>query len=390
MIKLAILTTTRAEYGLMKQLIFKIRDDEDFELSLLVSGTHTSEKYGHTISEIEEDKVPISFCSNILCEEDGKIDISKTMAKAISVFSDYFMNHKFDFLLVDGDRYETFAICVAAVNNHIPIIHCGGGATTEGASDEYWRHCITKLSYLHFPTMELYKQRIINMGESPDRVFCVGSLGLDNITSMELASKQMVGERLGITLDKPYALVTFHPVTLEENTCETQTKELLNACASYPDMKFVFTKANADKDGEVINRMLEEYVNCHKESTVLVSSLGAYWYLSAMKYCEFLLGNSSSGLIEAPSFKVPTINIGDRQKGRVKAKSVIDCKPNENAICEAMSLARSNEFKYVCQDVENPNGNGHASEKIVAIIKEKYSLSNVSLEKTFYDRKDIK
>lgn len=385
MIKIAVLTTTRAEYGLMRQLIFGLREDDDFDLNLLVTGTHLSHKYGYTVKEIEKDNVPISCKIDILLEINGKIDVSKTMAKAIEVFSEYFENNNYDCLLVDGDRYETFAICIAAVNNHIPVVHCGGGATTEGAMDEYWRHCITKMSYLHFPTMELYRRRIINMGENPNRVFCVGSLGLDNIRLMKMADKTAVERRLRLDLDMPYALVTFHPVTMENNTAEIQIKELLNACDSCEDMKFVFTKANADKDNDIINKLIQEYVDINPQKAVLVSSLGSYYYLSAMKYCEFVMGNSSSGLIETPSFGLPTINIGDRQKGRVKAESVIDCEPNETAISMAMVQARDETFRRKCRNVINPNGDGHASEKIISIIKEKFS-KKLNIEKIFYDR----
>lgn len=385
MIKIAVLTTTRAEYGLMKQLIFGLRDDDDFDLNLLVTGTHLSHKYGYTVKEIEKDNVPISCKIDILLEINGKIDVSKTMAKAIEVFSEYFENNNYDCLLVDGDRYETFAICIAAVNNHIPVVHCGGGATTGGAMDEYWRHCITKMSYLHFPTMELYRHRIINMGENPNRVFCVGSLGLDNIRLMKMADKPAVERRLGLDLDMPYALVTFHPVTMENNTAEIQIKELLKACDNCKDTKFIFTKANADQDSDVINKLIQEFVDINPQKAVLVSSLGAYYYLSTMKYCEFVLGNSSSGLIEAPSFGVPTINIGDRQKGRVKAESVIDCEPNDKAISMAMVQARDEAFKRKCRNVINPNGDGHASEKIISIIREKFS-KKLNIEKIFYDR----
>ncbi len=389
MIRIAVLTTTRAEYGLMRQLIFRFRDDNDYDLNLLVTGTHLSDRYGYTVKEIEEDNVPVAYKADILVENNGKIDISRTMSKAMYVFWEHFHQIDYDCLLVDGDRYETFAICVAAVNNHIPIIHCGGGETTGGAMDEYWRHCITKMSYLHFPTMELYRRRIISMGENPERVFCVGSLGLDNIRLMDMADKKDVETRLGIILDKPYALVTFHPVTMENDTAEIQIKELLKACEMCKDMKFVFTKANADKDSYIINELIQEYVDERPQKAILVSSLGAYYYLSAMKYCEFVLGNSSSGLIETPSFGIPTINIGDRQKGREKAASVIDCRPNANMIYEAMMLARNDEYREKCRQVINPNGDGHASERIISIIKQVFSNKQVNIEKTFYDGPEL-
>jgi len=385
MIKLAILTATRAEYGLMRQLIFRINADSDIELNLLVTGTHLSETFGKTVNEIHKDGVPISFEIPILDEKDGEVNVPKTMGNAIVRFSNLFMNKSFDFLLVDGDRYETLAVCIAAVNNNIPIIHCGGGATTEGANDEYWRHAITKLSYLHFPTMEVYRQRIIRMGEEPDRVFTVGSPGLENIRVMQLAKKNEVEEKIGMKLDKPYALVTFHPVTLENATSKKQTEELLQVCENMKDMKFIFTKANSDRDGHIINSLLEKYVKTHKDSSVCVSSLGSYYYLSAMKYCDFVLGNSSSGLIETPSFGIPTVNIGDRQKGREKAKSIIDCLPEYDDIYRAIKKAREHDFRVMCKGVINPNGDGKTSERIVSIIKDVFEKKKFSMEKKFYD-----
>lgn len=385
MIKIAVLTATRAEYGLMRQLLFRIRDDSDFDLRLLVTGTHLSEKYGMTIDEIRNDSIPIAASIDILCERDGSIDASRTMANAIEKFSDYFSNDKPDLLFVDGDRYETLAVCIAAINNNVPIAHCGGGATTEGANDEYWRHAITKLSVLHFPTMNKYRKRIIRMGEEPDRVCVSGSPGLENIRVMKLGKKDDVEKKIGMTLDRPYALVTFHPVTLEDDTIAAQFSELLIACENTRDMIFIFTMANADRGGEVINAMIEEYCDKHHESSARVSSLGTYYYLSAMRYCEFVLGNSSSGLIEAPSFKIPTINIGDRQKGRERAGSIIDCKPIAGDICNAIKIARSASFKEVCATVNNPNGDGHTSDRIIKKIKEMYYSGKLTMEKTFFD-----
>ncbi len=387
MIKLAILTATRAEYGLMRQLIFRIKDDPDIELNLLVTGTHLSKSFGKTVDEIRNDEVPIAAEIPILEEINGEVDVPKTMGNAIINFSDFFKYKSFDFLLVDGDRYETLAVCIAAVNNNIPIIHCGGGATTEGANDEYWRHAITKLSYLHFPTMEIYRRRIIRMGEDPERVFTVGSLGIENIRIMKLGEKNEVETKIGMKLDSPYALVTFHPVTLENATSRDQTQNLLHACERTTDMKFIFTKANSDKDGHIINRLLEKYAENHKNNSVCVSSLGSYYYLTAMKYCEFVIGNSSSGLIETPSFGIPTINIGDRQKGREKAKSIVDCNPEVNDICRAIDMARSREFRTACKDVVNPNGDGKTSERIVAIIKDIVKNKKFSMEKKFFDGK---
>lgn len=385
MIRIAVLTTTRAEYGLMRQLLFRMISDDEIQLSLLVSGTHLSEKFGMTVNEIKEDDIPIEQCIDILCEENGSINVSKTMSNAITRFAEYFAKKEYDYLLVDGDRYETLAVCIAAVNSNISVIHCGGGATTAGASDEYWRHAITKLSYIHFPTMEKYRRRIIRMGENPDRVYTVGSMGIENILVMPMLSKGELEERVKLKLDKPYAMVTFHPATLDHESYRKQVEELLQACDKTENMKFVFSKTNADNGGQIINECIENYVRKNAGKAVCVASLGAKYYLTALKYCNFVMGNSSSGLIEAPSFGIPTINIGDRQLGREQAESVINCRPECDDIIRAIEKARTQEFKEVCKNVINPNGDGHTSERIIKYIKEIYARGNTTIQKVFYD-----
>lgn len=385
MIRIAVLTTTRAEYGLMRQLIFRMRNDSDIEMCLLVTGTHLSQKYGMTINEIIDDKVPIYAKINIIAELNGKIDVSKTMARAIEAFSELFSKDDFDLLFVDGDRYEALAVCIAAVNNKIPIAHCGGGAVTKGADDECWRHAITKLSSVHFPTMEIYKDRIVRMGENPKYVCVSGSPGIENIRMMKLGNKHDVETRFGFSLGRPYALVTFHPATKEGDAFLDQVKELLDACSEMTDMKYIFTKANADQGGDIINEMLEDYCEKHRDTSICVSSMGVFYYLTAMKYCELVLGNSSSGLIEAPSFHIPTVNIGSRQEGREKAKSVIDCLPRSFDIVDAVKKARSREFREMCKNVINPNGDGHASERIIGKIKELHASNELSVTKDFFD-----
>lgn len=385
MINIAVLTTTRAEYGLMRQLIFKLNCDNRFRLNLLVTGTHLSKKFGMTIDEIEKDGVPIAESIEILRENNENIDVSETMSTAITKFSRLFATKNYDCLLVDGDRYETAAVCIAAVNNRLPIIHCGGGATTEGATDEYWRHVITKLSYLHFPSMEKYRKRILQMGECPDRVFTVGSLGLDNILLIDYMNREKIEKQIQFELNKPFALVTFHPVTMEKHTGEYQIRELLDACDRISDMKFVFTKSNADEDGVLINNIIENYVSSNSQKAVCVASLGAKCYLSAMKICEFVIGNSSSGLIEAPSFHIPTINIGDRQKGREQATSIINCAPRSGDIIEAIKVARSDNFKKICSETINPNGDGKASDRVLNRIVEVFGKDGLRKQKKFYD-----
>lgn len=378
-----ILTTTRAEYGVMKPLIKKMNDDPDIEVNILVTGTHLSESFGYTYKNILSDGFEIFEKLPIMSEKVGPAGVSETMANAIRVFSDFFERHRPDFLLVDGDRFETLAVCTVAVNYNIPIIHVGGGSTTEGAADEYYRHAITKLSYIHFATMDVYRKRIIQMGENPDRVFLVGSPLIENIMNTDFISKAELSESLGFNLDMPFAVVTFHPVTLENSTALQQVKELEKACEEISNMKFIFTMANADNGGEIINQEIISFAEKF-DRAICVPSLGSLRYLSALNEAAMVIGNSSSGIIEAPSFHIPTINIGDRQKGRVQAQSVINCDPNKESILEAVKKARSSEFQEVCKCVKNPNGDGNTSDKIICHIKEVWNKS-VNIKKKFYD-----
>lgn len=385
MIRINILTTTRAEYGLMRPLIRRMHKDPEIEMHLVVTGTHLDEKYGMTYREIEKDGFPIHKKIEILSNKDGIIAVSETMANALTEFTKYFLEEKPDFLLVDGDRYESMAVCIAAFNTNVPIIHCGGGATTEGAADEFYRHAITKMAYLHFPTTDIYRRRVIQLGEEPERVFTVGSMGIENMLTTALISKEELENNLRFKLDRPFALVTFHPVTLENQTSNEQINELFKACDSMSEMKFIFTMANADSGGKEINELLIKYAKTRTDRILCVESLGSLHYLSAMKYCEFVLGNSSSGLIEAPSFKIPTVNIGDRQRGRIKARSIIDCEPNAENIIWGMKKALSPEFRDECKTVINPNGDGDTTRKIVDRIKNYCSQYSVDLKKKFYD-----
>ena len=386
MIKIDIVTTTRAEYGLMRPLIKRMSGDAEIDVKLLVTGTHLSEKYGYTYSEIQKDNFCATVQIPILGNSLGAEFVSETMANAIVAFTKYLSKNKPDFILVDGDRYETLGVCIAAVNCNIPIIHCSGGATTEGAADECYRHAMTKMSYLHFPTTEVYRNRIIQMGEAPERVFTVGSMGIENILQTDFLDREELGKQINFPLTKPFAVVTFHPVTLENNTCEHQLNELLQACDSHPEMQFIFTKANADNGGDVINTILDDYAQ-KRDNVLCVSSLGARRYLSALKYAEFVMGNSSSGIIEAPSMHLPTINIGDRQRGRIQAASIINCEPNKGCILAAMEKALSPHFKRFCATVKNPNGDGDTTRKIVGTIKDFWSKQHIDIKKSFYDLK---
>lgn len=384
MISIDIITTTRAEYGLMRPLIKRMREDADIQMNLLVTGTHLSEQHGYTFKEIEDDGYRINAKIPILSEKKGVEGVSETISNAITEFTQYYKTNRPDFILVDGDRYETLGICLAAVNTNIPIIHIGGGETTEGASDECYRHAMTKMAYLHFAITETYRNRIVQMGENPNRVFTSGSLGVENIANIEYLSREELSKQIGWSLTKPFAVVTFHPVTLENNTCEQQLNELLKACNVRQDMQFIITKANADNGGDEINHILDEYV-VHSNNAICIASLGAVRYINALRHAEFVMGNSSSGIIEAPSLKVPTINIGDRQRGRIQAESIINCEPQEKDILKAIEKALMPEFKSLCKTVVNPNGDGNASMKIIKNIKEYCCNNQIDIKKRFYD-----
>jgi GDP/UDP-N,N'-diacetylbacillosamine 2-epimerase (hydrolysing) len=306
------------------------------------------------------------------------------MGNALIKFADYFKKNRPDIIIVLGDRYEIMAVCCAAVNERIPIAHIHGGETTLGAVDDCYRHSITKMSALHFTSCEAYRNRVIQLGEHPDKVFSVGALSVENILTTQLMTIEELEYDLGLTLsDKPYAVVTFHPVTLECNTGAAQLKELLKSLDAYPDMRFVITKANSDAGGREINRLLDEYGK-ERENCYIVASLGMQRYLSALKNSCVIIGNSSSGVIEGPAMKIPTVNIGDRQKGRIMADSVICCQPFTANIKNAIDKAISPEFKEASKHAEHPFGDGNVTEKIVRIIKS-MPITEELVKKSFYD-----
>ena len=307
------------------------------------------------------------------------------MAMALKGFGEYFNNNKLDLLIVLGDRYETLAVCIAAMNESIPIAHIHGGEITEGAIDDAIRHSITKMSQLHFTSTEMYRKRVIQLGEQPDRVFNVGALAVENIMNTRFISKEKLGKELGIDLSKKYGVVTYHPVTLEKNSGIEQVDELLSALDSFPDMSFIITKSNADAGGNIINNKLDEYGRKHA-NVVVVTSLGVVRYLSAVKEASVVIGNSSSGIIEAPCLHVPTVNIGDRQKGRYMPESVICCEAKVNEITESIRNVISLEYIDNIENMINPFGEGKTSEKIVNVLKNQFDMENINnMEKKFYD-----
>lgn len=382
-ISIGILTATRAEYGLLKPIIKKLKEIDDFDIKIIVTGAHLSSEHGLTYQEIERDGIAIDKKIDMLLSRDNSASISKSMGLAMIGFGEYFDEEDFNYLLVLGDRYETLAVCCAAMNARIPILHLYGGEVTEGAVDDAIRHAITKMSYLHFTSTEIYRRRVIQLGEAPERVFNVGAIGVENALAEPKIRKEELAEDVGLSLEKPYGIVTFHPVTLEGNAVE-QCRELLKAIEYFQDYQFIITGANADCGGMEINRMLSRFADSHA-NIYFTYSLGMKKYLSALNYASFVIGNSSSGLAEAPSFRIPTINIGNRQKGRLKAKSVIDCEPVEEEIVKAVKYAMSLQFQESLKDMINPYGDGNTSEKIVNILKDKISENSINLKKTFYD-----
>lgn len=382
--KICVVTGTRAEYGLLKPLIETINNKKEYELKLVVTGMHLSPEFGLTYKSIENDGYNIDEKIEILMSSDTSVGTTKSMALAMISFSEYFNRTKPDLLIVLGDRYEIFSVSIAATLAHIPIAHLHGGETTEGAYDEVFRHSITKMSYLHFASTKEYANRIIQLGEEPQRVFDVGAIGVENIVKMKLMSLSELEESIGFKLDVPFGLVTFHPVTLESGTSREQVTELLNSLDKFKNMKFIITKANSDNDGRIINKLLDDYYEKNKERVILFTSMGQLRYLSAMKYCSMVIGNSSSGIIEAPTFRIPTINIGDRQKGRIQAVSVINCRPIEKEITESINKVLDGKYFEVLKNMKNPYGDGETVEKIMEIIDTVLD-KKVDLKKKFYD-----
>jgi len=380
--KICVVTGTRAEYGLMYWLMKEIQNDEDLQLQLIVTGMHLSPEFGLTYKTIEKE-FTIDKKIEMLLSSDSAVGISKSMGLAQISFAEAFSELKPDILVVLGDRYEIFSAVSSAMVARIPIAHLHGGEKTEGAFDESIRHSITKMSHLHFTATKEYQNRVIQLGEDPKRVFNVGGLGIENIKRLKLLSKDEFERSIDFKLNKKNILVTYHPVTLENSTAKDQFQQLLDAIDSLEDTNIIFTKANSDTDGRIINSMIDQYVSKNSENCVAFTSLGQLRYLSALQYVDAMVGNSSSGLLEAPSFKIATIDIGDRQKGRLKAKSVIECSNNKIDIIKSFKKLYTKEFQDSLIDTINPYGDGCVSKKIIRVLKE-VDLKNI-LKKEFYD-----
>jgi GDP/UDP-N,N'-diacetylbacillosamine 2-epimerase (hydrolysing) len=380
--KICIITGSRAEYGLLKPLLDEIKSDPDLSLQLIVTGMHLSPEFGLTFSEIEKDGFSIDEKIEILLSSVTSVGVSKAMGLAMISFSEIYKRLKPNIIVVLGDRFEIFSAVAVAHVSQIPVAHISGGEVTEGAFDDAFRHSITKMSGIHFTSCEEYRRRVIQLGEHPDRVFNVGAIGLDNVKRLKLLSKKELENKLNFKFAKRNLLVTFHPVTLEKTT-EKQFKNLLTVLNELKDTKIIFTKTNADPGGMTINRIIDEYVVKNPQKAVSFVSMGQLNYLSTMQFVDAVVGNSSSGIVEAPSFKIGTINIGNRQEGRIKAESIIDCEPTKESIKKALQELYSSDFQEKLKNIVNPYGDGNTARRILKVLKA-YDIRNI-LKKTFYD-----
>lgn len=380
--KICVITGTRAEYGLLRWVMQGIKDDPELVLQIIATGMHLSPEFGLTYQAIEQDGFKIDRKVEMLTSSDTPVGIAKSMGLGMIGFADALTDLKPDLILVLGDRFEIFSAVSAALVARIPVAHLHGGETTEGAFDEALRHSITKMSHLHFVAAETYRQRVIQLGEKPERVFLVGGLGVDNIKRMQLLDRAALEASLDFKLGRKNLLITFHPVTLETATAADQMAELLAALVDLKDTQLIFTLPNADTDGRALIKMVEQFVAQHPNASAY-SSLGQLRYLSCIAQVDGVVGNSSSGLAEVPSFKKGTINIGDRQRGRLQVESIINCEPNRESITAALEQLYSKDFQAGLSQVSNPYGEGGASEKIVSILKD-HVISGL-IKKVFHD-----
>jgi GDP/UDP-N,N'-diacetylbacillosamine 2-epimerase (hydrolysing) len=380
--KICVITGTRAEYGLLRWVMQGIKDDPELTLQIIATGMHLSPEFGLTYRDIEQDGFKIDRKVEMLTSSDTHVGIAKSMGLGLIGFADALNELKPDLIVVLGDRFEIFSAVSAALVARIPVAHLHGGELTEGAFDEAIRHSITKMSHLHFVAAEEYRQRVVQLGEQPDRVFLVGGLGIDNIKRLKLFDREALEASLDFKLGSKNLLITFHPVTLEAATASEQMVQLLLALAELEDTQLIFTMPNADTDGRVMIRMVEEFVAQHTNARAY-TSLGQLRYLSCVSHVDGVIGNSSSGLAEVPSFRKGTVNIGDRQRGRLQAKSVINCEPTRQSIASAVEKLYSTDFQMSLGKVQNPYGDGGASEQVVKTIKG-CALDGL-VKKTFYD-----
>lgn len=385
--RICFITGTRAEYGILSHLMKSLKDDSRVELQIIATNMHLSPEFGLTYKEIEADGFNIDKKVEMLLSSDTHVGTVKSIGLASIGFADAFDELNPDLVVILGDRFEMLAAASAALIFGIPVAHLHGGEITEGAFDDSIRHSITKLSYLHLTSTEEYRRRVIQMGESPERVFCVGALGVENIINDELLSKECLEEYLNFNLGDKFIVATFHPVTKEPSEAALQTKALLTSLSPYlKEYKVLFTLPNSDTGGRYIASLIKNWVSEHSESAIAVTSLGRKRYYTALANCSTVIGNSSSGLLEAPSFKKPTLNIGNRQKGRVQGNTVINCEANETSISEGLSEVLSSEFsEYVSKNGFNPYAKEGTLTEIKRILVETELPQNAV--KQFYDIK---
>jgi len=381
--KICVVTGTRAEYGLLYLLMKSIKDDQKMELQIIATGMHLSSEFGLTYREIENDGFTINRKIEMLLSSDTPSAISKSTGIGLIGFADAYNDLNPDTVVVLGDRFEILAASIAALYAKIPIAHIHGGETTTGAFDEAIRHSITKMAWWHFVAADEYEKRVVQLGEDPKRVINVGGLGVDAIRKARLLTKKELISKTGIKFGNKNLLITYHPVTLEKQTSQKHFKFLLNVLGELRDVNLIFTMPNADPDGRIIKLMIDEFVSIHKQRSISFTSMGHLNYLSTLQFVDGVVGNSSSGLMEAPTFNIGTINIGDRQKGRLKAKSVINCEPTKESIQNAVDTLYSENFQKMLQSIVNPYGEGDSTEKIMDLLKNKPIPEET--KKEFYD-----
>lgn len=381
--KIGVVTGSRADYGLLHGLLREIRSDSGLQLQLIATGMHLSPEFGLTWKQITADGFHIDKKLEMLLSSDTPVGIAKATGLGVIGFADVLADLRPDLLVVLGDRFEIFAAAQAAMHARIPVAHIHGGELSEGAVDDAMRHAITKMAHLHFTATEIYRQRVIQMGEQPARVFNVGAPGLDCLETIEWLDEAELQRQLGVALAPRKFLVTYHPVTLENDAAERQIRALCEALDHFPEAQAIFTLTNADAGGRVMIRILREYRQRHPDRVALLDNLGRQRYWSLLRCVDAMVGNSSSGLIEAPAIPVATVNIGNRQRGRLQAASVVQCEDDCSAIVEALQKVLSDDFRQCLSRVENPYGKPGASKKIKRV------LASVELDqlfmKTFYD-----
>ena len=378
---ICVVTATRAEYGLLRPVVQKLAASADLQLRLVVTGAHLCPRLGLTVTEIEKDGFAIDARLPIFTD-DAAEPVAQTLARTLTVFDEYFAQNAPDCLLVLGDRFEIFAVATAAAARHIPIAHISGGDVTLGAADEYYRHCISKMAAVQFASCADSAARLVRLGEAPDRVFCVGGLGDENIRTLPKLSREALCASTGFALMQPFALVTYHPETsADAGSPAAQCQALCRAMESVPGIFWLMTGSNADAGGQVCSDTLRAFAAAHPDRAGFVQNLGLQRYLSAMQYASLVAGNSSSGVVETPTFQVPTVNIGKRQAGRLICANVLGCAPDADAIAETMRKALSPEFAAVAATAKSPYNGGDTSAKICAVLRR----FDFSAPKSFYD-----